>query len=347
MVSPCQPSTWAKRQPACSTVWRTSSTSKRAVPAVDPGLLAVRQQSGQSTHRGPLICRSSQNAIAWARRLTSAPRFSRSASIGRPGQVVVGEQPGDALAVVVPAVVQHGQQPGQALDHQAVLDERRPGPAGRRRARARRRRARGRGSSCGPWRTVTPSSSAAASAQSSHSSTRAARSCVGERAGCSWDQCCHRAPPTPRRAGRRRPPRRHVRTMGGPDPSPSGAQEGRRAARWASPGTPRGGQRRRERPPDRAAPRRPLPRSAPRIARGGMASVYEATDLRLDRTVAVKVMHPGLGDDDEFAARFVREARAAARLSHPNVVARLRPGRRRRHASSWSWSTSPGTPCAT
>jgi eukaryotic-like serine/threonine-protein kinase len=57
-----------------------------------------------------------------------------------------------------------------------------------------------------------------------------------------------------------------------------------------------------------------------RIARGGMASVYEATDIRLDRTVAVKVMHPGLGDDDEFAARFVREARAAARLSHPNVV---------------------------
>jgi serine/threonine-protein kinase len=62
-------------------------------------------------------------------------------------------------------------------------------------------------------------------------------------------------------------------------------------------------------------------RIGPRIARGGMASVYEATDLRLDRTVAVKVMHPGLGDDDEFAARFVREARAAARLSHPNVVA--------------------------
>ncbi|GAA4694372.1 PASTA domain-containing protein [Nocardioides nanhaiensis] len=58
-----------------------------------------------------------------------------------------------------------------------------------------------------------------------------------------------------------------------------------------------------------------------RIARGGMATVYEALDLRLDRTVAVKVMHPGLGDDDEFAARFVREARAAARLSHPHVVA--------------------------
>jgi beta-lactam-binding protein with PASTA domain len=58
----------------------------------------------------------------------------------------------------------------------------------------------------------------------------------------------------------------------------------------------------------------------PRIARGGMASVYEAMDTRLDRVVAVKVMHPGMGDDDEFAARFVREARAAARLSHPNVV---------------------------
>ncbi|MEO6268667.1 MAG: Stk1 family PASTA domain-containing Ser/Thr kinase, partial [Nocardioidaceae bacterium] len=58
-----------------------------------------------------------------------------------------------------------------------------------------------------------------------------------------------------------------------------------------------------------------------RIARGGMASVYEATDLRLDRLCAVKVMHPGLGDDEEFAARFVREARSAARLDHPNVVA--------------------------
>jgi serine/threonine-protein kinase len=57
-----------------------------------------------------------------------------------------------------------------------------------------------------------------------------------------------------------------------------------------------------------------------RIARGGMATVYEATDLRLDRVVALKVLHAGLGDDDDFADRFVREARSAARLSHPHVV---------------------------
>ena len=62
-------------------------------------------------------------------------------------------------------------------------------------------------------------------------------------------------------------------------------------------------------------------RIGPRIARGGMATVYQATDLRLDRTVAVKVMHAGLGEDPDFVARFEREARSAARLSHPNVVA--------------------------
>jgi serine/threonine protein kinase/beta-lactam-binding protein with PASTA domain len=62
-------------------------------------------------------------------------------------------------------------------------------------------------------------------------------------------------------------------------------------------------------------------RIGPRIARGGMATVYEATDLRLDRVCALKVMHSGLGDDDDFAARFVREARSAAKLSHPHVVA--------------------------
>ncbi len=58
-----------------------------------------------------------------------------------------------------------------------------------------------------------------------------------------------------------------------------------------------------------------------RVARGGMAIVYQAHDLRLDRTVAVKAMHPGMGDDPEFVSRFEREARSAARLSHHNVVA--------------------------
>lgn len=57
-----------------------------------------------------------------------------------------------------------------------------------------------------------------------------------------------------------------------------------------------------------------------RIARGGMASVYTGLDLRLDRKVAVKVMHPHLGDDPDFRERFIQEAKAAARLAHPNVV---------------------------
>jgi len=57
-----------------------------------------------------------------------------------------------------------------------------------------------------------------------------------------------------------------------------------------------------------------------RIARGGMATVYLATDLRLERRVAVKIMHGHLADDTAFKARFVQEALSAARLSHPNVV---------------------------
>jgi serine/threonine-protein kinase len=57
-----------------------------------------------------------------------------------------------------------------------------------------------------------------------------------------------------------------------------------------------------------------------RIARGGMATVYRALDRRLDREVALKVMHDDLAVDEAFVSRFVREARAAARLSNPNVV---------------------------
>ena len=57
-----------------------------------------------------------------------------------------------------------------------------------------------------------------------------------------------------------------------------------------------------------------------RIARGGMATVYLATDLRLERRVAIKVMHTHLADDESFKQRFIQEARSAARLAHPNVV---------------------------
>ncbi|MEY4135980.1 MAG: Stk1 family Ser/Thr kinase, partial [Actinomycetota bacterium] len=56
------------------------------------------------------------------------------------------------------------------------------------------------------------------------------------------------------------------------------------------------------------------------LARGGMATVYEAIDLRLDRVVALKVMHAHLADDPDFVSRFEREAKAAARLTHPHVV---------------------------
>src|SRR5437764_2408087 len=57
------------------------------------------------------------------------------------------------------------------------------------------------------------------------------------------------------------------------------------------------------------------------IAHGGMATVYLGVDTRLDRTVAIKIMHAELAADDGFVARFIREARSVAQLSHPNVVA--------------------------
>ncbi|MFF2653359.1 Stk1 family PASTA domain-containing Ser/Thr kinase [Streptomyces sp. NPDC058045] len=56
------------------------------------------------------------------------------------------------------------------------------------------------------------------------------------------------------------------------------------------------------------------------IAVGGMATVYRALDTRLDRVLAVKVMHPALAADASFVERFIREAKSVARLSHPNVV---------------------------
>ncbi|WP_262059865.1 Stk1 family PASTA domain-containing Ser/Thr kinase [Streptomyces sp. STR69] len=57
-----------------------------------------------------------------------------------------------------------------------------------------------------------------------------------------------------------------------------------------------------------------------RIAVGGMATVYRAVDTRLDRVLALKVMHPTLATDASFVDRFIREAKSVARLAHPNVV---------------------------
>ncbi|MGW0512326.1 Stk1 family PASTA domain-containing Ser/Thr kinase [Streptomyces olivaceoviridis] len=57
-----------------------------------------------------------------------------------------------------------------------------------------------------------------------------------------------------------------------------------------------------------------------RIAAGGMATVYRALDTRLDRVLALKVMHPTLAADGTFVERFIREAKSVARLDHPNVV---------------------------
>ena len=57
-----------------------------------------------------------------------------------------------------------------------------------------------------------------------------------------------------------------------------------------------------------------------KIARGGMADVFKARDLLLDRSVALKVLFPELSTSDAFVERFRREATAAANLSHPNIV---------------------------
>ena len=57
------------------------------------------------------------------------------------------------------------------------------------------------------------------------------------------------------------------------------------------------------------------------IGRGGMAEVYEGTDRRLNRRVAIKVLRPDLARDPMFQERFRREAQSAAGLNHPNIVA--------------------------
>ncbi len=56
------------------------------------------------------------------------------------------------------------------------------------------------------------------------------------------------------------------------------------------------------------------------LASGGMATIYAGLDSRLDRPVAVKIMHPHLANDEAFVGRFIKEAKATAALSHPNIV---------------------------
>ncbi|MFC2469455.1 MAG: protein kinase, partial [Negativicutes bacterium] len=56
------------------------------------------------------------------------------------------------------------------------------------------------------------------------------------------------------------------------------------------------------------------------VGSGGMADVYKAHDIVLDRIVAVKILHSQLASDEDFLRKFQQEARGAAGLSHPNIV---------------------------
>jgi Protein kinase domain len=70
------------------------------------------------------------------------------------------------------------------------------------------------------------------------------------------------------------------------------------------------------------------------VGRGGMGVVYRATDLSLERPVALKMTAPELAEDEHFRSRFLREPRLAASLDHPNVIPIYEAGERRRPALS-------------
>ncbi|MEP6664121.1 MAG: protein kinase, partial [Verrucomicrobiota bacterium] len=63
------------------------------------------------------------------------------------------------------------------------------------------------------------------------------------------------------------------------------------------------------------------------LGRGGMGAVYKARQKELDRIVALKILPPGIGDAPGFAERFTREAKALAKLNHPNIVTLYEFGR--------------------
>ena len=84
-----------------------------------------------------------------------------------------------------------------------------------------------------------------------------------------------------------------------------------------------------------------------KVARGGMSTVYLATDLRLERDVALKVLHPHLADGHRSSwSGSSREAKDAARLSHPHVV-RVHDQGGTARPPIWSWNTSRATRCGT
>ncbi|MBI5852425.1 MAG: serine/threonine protein kinase [Planctomycetes bacterium] len=85
--------------------------------------------------------------------------------------------------------------------------------------------------------------------------------------------------------------------------------------------------------PDQLAPAFPGLRIVRLIGRGGMAAVYEAVQVRLERRVALKVLLPGLARDPDAGARFLREAKALASLSHRNVLTVFEVG----ESGGWFW----------
>ena len=79
------------------------------------------------------------------------------------------------------------------------------------------------------------------------------------------------------------------------------------------------------------------------LGRGGMGAVYKARQKELDRIVALKILPPGIGDDPAFAERFSREAKALAKLNHPNIVTLYEFGRADGlDAGMLSWQDAPG-----
>ena len=82
------------------------------------------------------------------------------------------------------------------------------------------------------------------------------------------------------------------------------------------------------------------------VGAGGMGEVYRARDTRLDRDVAIKVLPAGVAGDPERRARFEREAKAVAALSHPNILAIHDIGDRTSRSSTPSRNCSTARRCA-